>query len=112
MCCTSGIAGLALREPGVGRVPPGCEPIPSPVDRPAAFPRGGSTPASAGDALAAAADRQLLIDGSIQRLQLQIGRYWLNLANVRDLGLAVADQGLPRHAHGVDPTAPPPCTLI
>ena len=105
MCFTSAIAGLDLRETGLERVFLGCESIASPVGRPAAFLQVASTPASAGDALAAAADRQLLIDGSIQRLQLQIGRYWLNLANVRDLRLAVTDRCLPRQAGGLDRTA-------
>jgi len=59
------------------------------------------TRALEGDALAAAADRQLPIDGSIQRLRLQIGRQWLNLVNVRDLRLAVTDRCLPGQAGGL-----------
>jgi hypothetical protein len=60
------------------------------------------TPAVDEIALAAAADRQPLIDGSIQRLKFQIGGQWLNLADVPDRRLAMADRRLPGQAGSMD----------
>src|SRR5713226_3518647 len=106
MCFTSTIAGLDLHEIGLKRVFLGCESIASPCGASSRIPPRRFGSGLAGDALAAAADRQLLVEGLIQGFQLQVRlRQSEIVGKLRSARLAVADRRLPGQAGGLDRTA-------